>query len=445
MSAVGNEQATEKPGEGPGRSGRSAAISTARAAWRALGADSQLLVEEVEVLRLGLDLRRPLRTAVGVHRHRPVVLVRVAARPVDDGPTRGGLRRAAVMGWGECAALADRTYDAEDAEDAARALDEVLVPALLDRSPRVARRGGPLLPVLLPPTGLAGVPEIAGFAREHPLAVAALEMAVADAHLRAAGTSWSRLLGVEGRRVAAGAVVGRQHSVSSLVRQVADLVEGGCTRVKLKIGPDWDVTPVSAITGTFPSIAVQADANGAYTARQVDQVRALDDYGLRCIEQPFGRYELELHAEVARTMRTPFCLDESAGSPEEVRNALALGACSVVCVKPARLGGLGAALDVLAECAERQVPAWLGGMFETGYARGVNAALAALAEVAGTSWPGDLVPASEYLVDDVVPADPRATPATRFELAVPRGPGMGLAPVPSALARLRRSTTVHRP
>jgi O-succinylbenzoate synthase len=205
------------------------------------------------------------------------------------------------------------------------------------------------------------------------------------------------------------------------------------------------VTPVSTITGAFPSIAVQADANGAYSARQVDRVRALDDYGLRCIEQPFGRHELVLHAEVARTMRTPFCLDESAGSPAEVRAALELGACSVVCVKPARLGGLGAALDVLAECAERRVPVWLGGMFETGYARGVNAALAALADEVGASWPGDLVPATEYLVDDIVPVDRRAKPATRFELAVPRGPGMGLAPVPNALARLRRSSTVHRP
>lgn len=442
---MGNEQTAEKPGEGPGSSGRAEAVTAARGAWRALGADSQLLVEEVEVLRLDLDLQRPLETAVGVHRHRPVVLVRVAARPVDDGPTQGGLRRAAVMGWGECAALADRTYDAEDAEDAAATLDEVLVPGLLAAAPRVARRGGRLLPVLPPPALLHDLPEVAGCAREHPLAVAALEMAVADAHLRAAGTSWAHLLGVEGRRVTAGAVVGRQHSVSALVREVAGLVDGGCARVKLKIGPDWDVTPVSAITAAFPAIAVQADANGAYTARQVDHVRALDDYGLRCIEQPFGRHELALHAEVARTMRTPFCLDESAGSPEEVRKALALGACSVVCVKPARLGGLGAALDVLAECAERGVPVWLGGMFETGYARGVNAALAALADVAGTSWPGDLVPASAYLVDDIVPADPRSTAGARFELAVPRGHGMGLAPVPAALSRLRRASVVHRP
>ncbi len=441
---MGDERTAAKAGDGPGSSGDGVAAA-ARAAWRGLGTGDQLLIEEVEVLRLALDLRRPLTTALGVHQHRPVVLVRVAVRPVDDGPTRGGLRRAAVMGWGECAALVDRTYDAEDADDAAATLDEVLVPGLLRSSPRVARRNGPLLPVLPAPAGLRDLPEVAASAGEHPLAVAALEMAVADAHLRAAGTSWAALLGVEGRRVAAGAVVGRQPNVASLVRQVAGLVEGGCGRVKLKIGPDWDVTPVSAVTAAFPTIAVQVDANGAYTERQVGLVRNLDDYGLRCIEQPFGRHELALHAEVARTMRTPFCLDESAGSPDQVRRALAVGACSVVCVKPARLGGLGAALDVLAECAEEHVPVWLGGMFETSYARGVNAALAALADTSGTAWPGDLVPAAEYLVDDIAPVARQAADAGRFELAVPRGHGMGLAPVPSALARLLRSSVVHRP
>ena len=441
MSGVGDTT----QGRAAGR-GRGSAVEAARDAWRALGADSQLLVEEVEVLLVALELRSPVRTSVGVHRHRPVVFVRVAARPVDDGPTRGGLRRAAVMGWGECAALADRTYDAEGVEDVLRVLDEELVPGLLAASPRIARRaGGPRLPLLLPPSVLFDLPELASCAAEHPLAMAALEMAVADAHLRAADTSWSRLLGVEGRRVPAGAVVGRQVTVAALVRQVADLVEGGCTRVKLKIAPDWDVMPVSATTSAFPSVAVQVDANGAYSARQVDQVRALDDYGLRCIEQPFGRDDLALHAEVARTMRTPFCLDESVGSPEQVRQALQLGACSVVCVKPARLGGLGAALDVLAECAEQGVPTWLGGMYETGYARGVNAALAALLDGVSSTWPGDLVPAAEYLVDDVVATGSGTVPGRRFEIAVARGPGMGFAPLPAALDRFRRSSVVHRP
>src|ERR1019366_2071208 len=96
------------------------------------------------------------------------------------------------------------------------------------------------------------------------------------------------------------------------------------------------------------------------------------------IEQPFPRDELGTHVALARAMRTDVCLDESLDSPASVRTAIAMGACEVVCVKPARLGGLTAALEVYRDCTDAGVPLWLGGMFESGYARSVNTALAAL-------------------------------------------------------------------
>ncbi len=71
--------------------------------------------------------------------------------------------------------------------------------------------------------------------------------------------------------------------------------------------------------------------------------------------------DLAAHARLAARMRTPICLDESLGSPADVVAALAMGACSVVCVKPARLGGLGAALQVIESCAAAGVPLWIGG------------------------------------------------------------------------------------
>ena len=81
-----------------------------------------------------------------------------------------------------------------------------------------------------------------------------------------------------------------------------------------------------------------------------------------------------------------------------------MGACSVVEVKPARLGGIGAALEVVESCAAGNVPLWMGGMFESGFARGINTTIAALP---GFSWPGDLSPAGTYLAADVVGAERR--------------------------------------
>jgi len=125
-----------------------------------------------------------------------------------------------------------------------------------------------------------------------------------------------------------------------------------------------------------------------------------------------------------------------------------MGACSVVCVKPARLGGLGAALSVIERCRRSGVPLWMGGMFESGYARGVNLTLGALE---GMAWPGDLSPSRSYLGADLVP-DPSQAPPDPSQAppdpgtarhgsrpvpacALPRGPGMGPPPDPGALAR----------
>ena len=104
--------------------------------------------------------------------------------------------------------------------------------------------------------------------------------------------------------------------------------------------------------------------------------------------------------------------------------ALEVGACSVVCIKPARLGGIGAALETVRACAATGVPLWIGGMFESSFARQVNAVIAGLP---GFSWPGDLSWPGGYLAEDLVawPTMPSAM------VTLPAVPGLG--PVPDAL------------
>ncbi len=126
-------------------------------------------------------------------------------------------------------------------------------------------------------------------APDAPLAFAALEMAVADAHLRAEGRSLADMLGVSGRTVAVGAVLGRAATVEGLVADVAGLVDSGISRVKLKIGPGWDLVPVEAVRDAFPELLVQVDANGSYREEDADHLAGLDRFGLLCIEQPLDR------------------------------------------------------------------------------------------------------------------------------------------------------------
>lgn len=420
--------------------------------WSVLGAGSQLLLIGAKVTLIELDLRRPVGTAVGSHRRRPVVMVQLVA----EGP--GGR----TVGWGECAALADTTFDKEDADGAFKTLTQDLLPRLTSGNSSDSGNSSEMAHGAVPlpgPSSLSDCVRPVGM----PLAFAALEMAVADIHLRASGISLAEVLGVTGsngreteRResnprdldhpdrisVPVGAVVGTTGSVETLLDQVDEQVDGGFARVKLKIGPGWDVVPVTAVRRRHPHLMLQVDANGSYSSTDITHLTTLDGLDLACIEQPFGRDDLEGHALLARAMRTPVCLDESLHSPDSVRSALAMGACEVVCVKPARLGGLTAALEVYRDCVGTGdgasegtgTPLWVGGMFESGYARSVNTALAALP---GFVLPGDLAPAATYLTEDLVsaPLVDRQGPDGRLRVAVHLAPGLAPAPDHEVLSR----------
>lgn len=366
------------------------------------------------MLLLDLPFRRPVGTAVGVHRARPLVLVRLRCR-TPHGP---------LEAFGECAALADASYDGEDAAGAFAVLAGRLAP---DLAARARNAGGAL------PAAAAGVSDADRRAR--PLAAAALEAAVADAHLRAAARPLADLLGVTGRSVPAGAVVGTHASPATLVDEVASRAAEGYSRVKVKIGPGWDDEPLAALAawaaGPVEPGAVaprlQADANGAYGRADVAHLAGLDAYGLACLEQPLARDDLAGHALLSERMATPVCLDESLDSPVRVAEAVERGACSVVCLKPSRLGGIGPALEALAFCRRARVPVWVGGMFESGYGRGVLVALAGLCD---PDWAGDVAPAAAYLDADLAPGPTYGRdPVTGVLRAVaPAAPGLGPPP-----------------
>jgi O-succinylbenzoate synthase len=224
-------------------------------------------------------------------------------------------------------------------------------------------------------------------------------------------------------------------SEEALVDRVASLADQGFSRVKLKVGPGWDFVPLEAVTAAVPGVRLQADANGSYSEEDEDRLAELDRFGLLCLEQPFEPTNLAAHTRLAARMRTPICLDEGIRSRRDIADALAVGACSVVCLKPARLGGLGEALAVVESCRTDGTPLWMGGMFESGYARGINTTLAALS---GFSWPGDLSPAATYLAADLVPPPElvRTRPSRALSARLPTGPGMGTAPFAEVVGRL---------
>src|SRR5690349_828073 len=192
--------------------------------------------------------------------------------------------------------------------------------------------------------------------------------------------------------------------------------------------------PIRAVRERFgPGLALQADANAAYTLASAPHLRALDAFGLLLLEQPLAADDLLGHAKLARMLTTPICLDESITSPRAAATALRLGACSVINIKPARVGGYLAARAIHDLCAAHGVPVWCGGMLETGIGRAANLALAALENF---TLPGDISATARYFTEDI-------TPPFVLEdghISVPSGPGTGVEILRDVLDRL----TIHR-
>ncbi len=273
-------------------------------------------------------------------------------------------------------------YSAEYVDGAAEVIRRFLFPRLA------------AVPVL---TAAEVAPRLAPV-RGHPMAKAAVELAILDAELRAAGVPLASHLGAVRDRVPAGVSVGIADSVAALLEAVAGYLAAGYLRIKLKIEPGWDVEVVRAVRREFGAVPLQVDANAAYVAADIDRLAELDEFELLLIEQPLPEDDLCGHAELAGRLRTPVCLDESITSVGAAATAIGLGACRIVNIKAGRMGGYLEAVRVHDLCAARGVPVWCGGMLETGVGRAANVALATLPNF---TLPGDISASERYFETDV--------------------------------------------
>src|SRR5262249_24359486 len=217
--------------------------------------------------------------------------------------------------------------------------------------------------------------------------------------------------------------------VGALFGLIDQYLGEGYRRIKLKIGPGSDVEVVKRVRERYPDIALQVDANSAYTLANVGTLKQLDAFDLLLIEQPLAHDDIIDHARLQAELQTPVCLDESIHSADDARKALEIGACRVINIKVSRVGGLLEARRVHDVCLARGVPVWCGGMHEFGVGRAANVAIASLP---GFTLPGDVSGSDKYYREDVVEPPIRAEDGL---VAVPDGPGLGHELVRERLAR----------
>jgi O-succinylbenzoate synthase len=361
-------------------------------------------INAVELRRIGLPLVAPFRTSFGIETDRDILLIRVETPDAE--------------GWGECVASTEPLYSSEYIEGAEHVIENFLLPRLFGLPDIDAQAvGAALAPV-----------------KGHAMAKGALEMAILDAELRVAGVSFATFLGGVRDAVDCGVSVGIHDDIGELLQTVERFLADGYKRIKLKIEPGRDIEHVGAVRKQFgDELLLQVDANTAYTLADAQHLARLDEFGLLLIEQPLPEDDVRGHAELAKQVHTPICLDESITSSRAATDAIALGACSIVNIKAGRVGGYLEARRVHDVCADHGIPVWCGGMLESGIGRAANVALASLPNF---TLPGDTSASARYYAQDVT--EPFVL--TNGTLEVPRGPGLGVAPIADVLDEITTST-----
>jgi O-succinylbenzoate synthase len=265
----------------------------------------------------------------------------------------------------------------------------------------------------------------------------ALDSACWDLWSRRRGAPLAHALGGDRTAIAAGVTVARQDSLDALVLEVNRQVGGGFRRIRLEVGPGWDLEVVRAVRESYPFLVLQADAGGRYTEddAHLDALRALDRYGLLAIEQPFADRDLAAHARLRRELRTPVALNTSIDSLEALDEAIRLEAADALALRVARMGGLTPARRAHDRAVDAGWDVWCGSDAEAGIGR---AGVLALASLPGITLPTEMPGAGGRFARDV------AVPPVRSHDGVApvplTQPGLGHEVDPRALRALAVDT-----
>jgi len=366
-------------------------------------------IEKIELFLCRLPLVHFFETSFGRSYDRTFVLIRV----------EGEFEGARHEGWGESVAEANPYYSSETTETVWHIVSGFIAPLIIGRRFAHPRDVYPALKRI----------------RGHNMAKAGVEMAIWDLYARATHQPLSKALGGTRDRIASGVSIGIQDSLDQLMGKIEKELAAGYQRIKIKIKPGWDLDAVERVRKTFGQIPLQVDANAAYTLEDAATLARLDPFKLLLVEQPLDYDDVMDHAVLQKQITTPVCLDESIHTVRIARDAIEAKACQIINIKPGRVGGHQASIELHDLCAAHGIPVWHGGMLESGIGRAHNIHLASLPNF---SLPGDIAASKRYYQPDLI--DPEIDIARDGTIEVPKGPGIGVNIVRE---RIEKATLRH--
>jgi L-alanine-DL-glutamate epimerase-like enolase superfamily enzyme len=179
------------------------------------------------------------------------------------------------------------------------------------------------------------------------LALAAVDTALWDLKCLRAGQPLWKVAGGAQRQVPVYTTEGGwlHHSARQLTDEAQAAKAGGFRGAKVKVGKPTiaeDVARLSAVREAVgDAFEVMIDANQAFTvAEAMRRARAYDGLQLGWFEEPLPAEDLGGHVELAAKATMPIAVGESLYHPAHFREYLERGACSIVQVDCARVGGI---------------------------------------------------------------------------------------------------------
>ncbi len=155
----------------------------------------------------------------------------------------------------------------------------------------------------------------------------------------------------------------------------------GCRTVKAKVAERGqvladDVARIAEVRALLPDARIRVDANGGWNVDEAETaIRALERFDLEYVEQPCASVEelAELRGRVHRR-GIPIAADESVRRAEDPLRVARAGAADLLVVKAQPLGGVRAALAIVAEAG---LPAVVSSALDSSVGLSMGAALAA--------------------------------------------------------------------
>jgi o-succinylbenzoate synthase len=261
----------------------------------------------------------------------------------------------------------------------------------------------------------------------HPMAKAAIDIALYDLNAKTLGLSVYQLVGGKFRNeIRLGGAIGISDT-ERMIREAHNLIQKGCKDIKIKIGRDplLDLERVKEIRltiGSEPHLFVDGN-QGCNLSEYLPVFQKMEKYDLAFIEQPLPIWDIGGYQKLCAKLDTPILIDEGVYTPNDLMTLIKYQAADAVNIKILKTGLTGGKkIAAIAESAG--LPCHLGSMFETGIGTAASIHFAISTRSISNS--------SEcffptLLAEDVIEGDIYSTMPESWTWGLPQDKGLGIS------------------